>query len=330
MQKICIHKGFKLVDTPTQWDEGTKEKRNKYKPKIKCSCGNVVESTSIHGFVNDSQLGCTKCFMRAWEYRRAEFVTVCISKGCKCLDTPKQWEAGTRVLGAHYTPIIECSCGNPVNTTSINNFVNGNKLGCTKCFMGVPWEYRYEEFVKVCTSKGCKFLDTQKEWEAGTRVLGAYYTPKIECSCGNPVNTTSINNFVNNNELGCTNCRNKTEPILHEWLKMRLSKNAIITLQFPGPGRKKFDFHTKFIDGTEMIFELDGAWHFVPFQNKQDETSLDDFKNAMLRDLEKEEWATAKKIPILRVLQEDVWFDQNDWAGYFKRNINGILDGIIK
>ena len=104
---------------------------------------------------------------------------------------------------------------------------------------------------------------------------------------------------------------------------------ARLSHQFKGPGKILFDVHVRFADGQEVIIELDGAWHFVPFRRKQDMISLEKFDGYSRRDLLKEEWATKNKLPIIRVLQEDVWKDRGDWRGYVMRNINMILNGDI-
>ena len=78
----------------------------------------------------------------------------------------------------------------------------------------------------------------------------------------------------------------------------------------------KFDIHLLFPDGFELIVEVDGAQHF--WENAYNFT-LDGCK----RDLEKEEWSVdaQRNISIIRLIQEDAWFDRNGWETFLMRSI---------
>ena len=127
-------------------------------------------------------------------------------------------------------------------------------------------------------------------------------------------------------------CHNKTEgkfaKELKQWLKTD-HPGAILSQQFRGPGKTLFDIHIRFANDQALIIELDGPWHFAPFRHKKDKASLDKFYAYSQRGLLKEEWATKRKLPIIRLLQEDVWKNRNGWRGYVKSHVDNILNGEI-
>jgi very-short-patch-repair endonuclease len=123
--------------------------------------------------------------------------------------------------------------------------------------------------------------------------------------------------------IGC-GCHNKTELKLYEWL-LKQFPTARLTPQYRGPkttsgGQTHFDFHLTFPDGFEVIIELDGAQHF--WSNLRFYTD-----DGCERDLLKEEWAVAKGLSVVRVLQEDVWEDKLGWQGWLTKSIENARTG---
>ena len=69
----------------------------------------------------------------------------------------------------------------------------------------------------------------------------------------------------------------------------------------------RYDFLVTFKNEEKLIIELDGSQHFIQVSN---------WKAPFLqqiRDKYKEFKAKKKKIPLTRLLQEDVYYDRNDW-----------------
>lgn len=102
----------------------------------------------------------------------------------------------------------------------------------------------------------------------------------------------------------CSCIRNKTEAKLREWLRSH-SLSFKHQAKFDWCKKKKhlpFDFASE-----RIILELDGAQHFVQVSSwaSPEKTNLvDNFK------IQK---ATENGYSVIRVLQEDVWKDQNNW-----------------
>jgi very-short-patch-repair endonuclease len=103
---------------------------------------------------------------------------------------------------------------------------------------------------------------------------------------------------------GCPYCVNKTEGKLYEKLKILYPS---ITPQFKQEWcmKKKYDFC---IPEYNIIIELDGLQHFkqVSSWKSPEET----FAN----DKYKQECANDNNYSMIRLLQDDVWFDKYDWC----------------
>ena len=113
----------------------------------------------------------------------------------------------------------------------------------------------------------------------------------------------------------CPSCKNKTERKLHEWLVKTYSykvikeykplwcKNSKTNKDLP------FDF---FIKDLKLIVELDGPQHFKQVQNWKSPTLT---RN---RDIYKMKQAITQGVSVVRILQEDVYKDKNNWEKNLK------------
>lgn len=115
---------------------------------------------------------------------------------------------------------------------------------------------------------------------------------------------------------GCPFCVNKTEGILYEKLQKYYPS---LTPQFSPEwiGRKRFDFC---IPEHNIIIELDGIQHFKQVSNWS--SPEEQHRN----DKEKEELATEHNYCVIRLLQEDVFYDTYDWLGELLENIQILID----
>jgi len=108
----------------------------------------------------------------------------------------------------------------------------------------------------------------------------------------------------------CPMCRTKTESKLFEWLKKNLTfsiesqkrfdwcRNPLTTRYLP------FDFY---IEDLNLIIELDGGQHFKQVWNWN---SPD---NQRKSDIYKMSKGLENDISIIRVFQENVWSNANNW-----------------
>jgi len=125
---------------------------------------------------------------------------------------------------------------------------------------------------------------------------------------------TSINNRVLNLS-DCSICVNKTEKKLYNELIMYYPK---LKIQYRVNWCKNihclpFDF---VLESNKIIIELDGLQHFEQVSNWQ--TPEYTHKN----DLYKMKCANENKFSIIRILQDDVYFDKYNWLEELKTNID--------
>jgi hypothetical protein len=108
---------------------------------------------------------------------------------------------------------------------------------------------------------------------------------------------------------GCSTCLNKTESKLYKWLKS-IYPNVVKEYKAdwcinPLSGRcLRYDF---MIPDIMTIIELDGRQHFMQVRN------WDNPLYTIKRDIFKMQKAKAKGYKIIRILQEDVYKNNNEW-----------------
>lgn len=136
----------------------------------------------------------------------------------------------------------------------------------------------------------------------------------IECvDCG--LETERIARNVGRH--GCALCANRSERKLYEFLVGELKvprERVTYQASFDWCGRKRFDFRVD----ERVLLELDGAQHFAPVRTWK--TGFDVCHD----DLDKENQAVANGFRVVRLLQEDVWHDTDDWKEYLKGAIQSV------
>ena len=303
--------------TPKEWCKRKFTARST--PPVKhLKCGTVTTTTRINSLANGCGIGCTACVdhMNPWvnRYDRAHEL---IDKAGGILDmTRDEWKEQCK--NCDFKPRIKCkACGTVVTTTKINSLDQGHGIGCTKCVAIMNlWVHRYDEFCAEAKKRGVTVLTTKAVWEANCK--DCHFKPKCQCDkCMDVFDSTSIANMLDNNAVGCTGCHNKTEAKLVEELpKLFPTATAITSQVLTDRGNKnsmKLDYKLEFDDGA-VILELDGPQHFRLGHCFFDEAGCQ-------RDLLKEQWAIAKGISVVRLLQSDVWDDKHDWRGYLKKAV---------
>jgi very-short-patch-repair endonuclease len=123
---------------------------------------------------------------------------------------------------------------------------------------------------------------------------------------------------INKNCQWCPFCKNKTEKIVYEFLlgnnfkfikeaKYEWSKNEDTNRHLP------FDF---VIEDYKLIIEIDGNQHFEDIKHFKN-----NFKENQERDKYKMKVANEKGYSIIRILQEDIYFNKYDWKNKLLKNI---------
>jgi very-short-patch-repair endonuclease len=119
------------------------------------------------------------------------------------------------------------------------------------------------------------------------------------------------------NDTWCPDCVNKTEAKLAERLLIE-GYEFVREVKFPwcineDTGRQlRFDF---LISDLNLLIEVDGRQHFEQISNwtsPEDTQILDKFKM---------DAAVNNGYTIIRILQEDIWFDRLDWFGLLKPHL---------
>lgn len=119
----------------------------------------------------------------------------------------------------------------------------------------------------------------------------------------------ALHNVVNDNH--CPHCHNKTEQMLLEILVLHginIQKHAAFDwCKNPETGYYlPFDF---VINDMMIIIELDGGQHFRQVKHWAP------LKENRRRDWFKMRAALTNGYSVIRVLQDDVWYNRNDWLG---------------
>ena len=213
------------LGTPSEymlWDEATgaamtREEwcKRKYLAKskvpIRHSCGLVNTTTVINSIQRGNKPGCPcKCpSLNGWSNRYAEFVAH-VPNGYELQLTESEWVETCE--GAHWCPPIRCNLhGFTFSTTSISNFLKGDR-GCAMCNpSSVPWSERYSEFVALLPD-GYTLELTQDEWKQ--QCTGNKFRPPIRCNIhGTTTATTWIASLQSGKGVGCPGC----VPMLKNW-----------------------------------------------------------------------------------------------------------------
>lgn len=221
---------------------------------------------------------------------------------------------------------------------------------CNKSFQQTPYNHIHGSGCPYCGIK--KRSDKKKEqgydkfWKKANNderfdfsefVYNTARTKSdVTCKKCNEPFSISQNNYLRGK--GCPFCRKKTEKKVNEELK-KIYPNLKRELKVdwcrnPEKCNGKhhyfpYDFYIYIEDGDlKILIELDGIQHIKPekfFDRKMT------FEERHERDVYKEKCANENGYHTIRILQEDVFYDKNDWLSKFKREIDYIKNnqGII-
>jgi len=132
---------------------------------------------------------------------------------------------------------------------------------------------------------------------------------------------TSINNVTSRNPRWCPMCKNKTEKKFYEYLLMletilsfnikSIKKNyrpSWANLKQTHGTFYEYDFYIVLTNGVKIIFEIDGPQHYTKISNWGSV-----LKN-QIRDEIKTRLAIKQEINLVRLNQEDILYDKNNWV----------------
>ena len=209
-------------------------------------------------------------------------------------------------------------CGKYIQSTSIGHLSSNTGCPCNKDDSR-HYRHHFNKFKDNILLSNLRLHISEEEWL--TECSGNTYCPPVSCRLHPQygiMRTTDIAHMKTYKRQCCPACGHaQTEGILLIWF---MKTEVIIKPQYKGPGRTRFDFHLQFPDDFEILIELDGAQHFWSDHYYYTDAGCE-------RDLLKEEWAIAKRLSVVRVLQEDVWNDLYGWQGWLANSIEAARSG---
>lgn len=131
---------------------------------------------------------------------------------------------------------------------------------------------------------------------------------KFDCPNCEDVYESTLIHISNNSWCSCT--KNKTERKLYDFLKMNCESKITRQKTFDWCRNKNEKYFWPFdfcIEDFNLILELDGPQHFIQVSNWQTPEFTQD------RDNKKMIKANKNNYSVIRILQEDVLNDRNDW-----------------
>jgi very-short-patch-repair endonuclease len=134
---------------------------------------------------------------------------------------------------------------------------------------------------------------------------------KFNCDRCKRVFSAKLSNITSGNTW-CPFCKNKTAKKLLKFLE-KLFEYIKIEQTFEWSKGKRLYRYDFYIELLNLIIELDGGQHFKDVRKWKSS-----FKEQQKRDRYKEDIALEHGISVIRISQEDVWHDRNDWQNKLK------------
>jgi very-short-patch-repair endonuclease len=139
---------------------------------------------------------------------------------------------------------------------------------------------------------------------------------KYKFNCNNCCNVFKSQLYHIANGRWCPICKHKTESIVYEFLKELY--NITTQQKFNWTLNKTTNCHRKYdicIEECKLLIEIDGPQHFRQISNWKDP------KIAQQIDTEKNKLAIENGYSIIRIIQEDIYYNKLDWKKILINNI---------
>ena len=312
--------------TQDWWEENVKDCYSKLLATCRV-CEHVCRTSQISDLQQGQSFGCWCNGRVPWagEAGRAQALKMLAAERFANYDvsamTPEWWKEN--VKDCYSKLLATCRvCEHVCRTSQISDLQQGQSFGCW-CNGRVPWagEAGRAQALKMLAAERFANYDvsamTPEWWKENIKDCHSKLLATCRV-CERVCRTTRISDLQQGGSFGCL-CRNKTERKLHGWL---LQEYRMVAFQVPGcinpaTGRTlPFDFGLR-LPRRLVLVELDGRiGHFG-----RDFRGVENLDHAK-RDFFKESWALAQQHSVVRVLQEDVWFDRGDWQGYLQQSIS--------
>ena len=179
------------------------------------------------------------------------------------------------------------------------SFIRGH-LGCL-CNREILWVEKYLKFLEICKIKMVTLLDTEEEYLKNTEKNGAKTKLKLQCNkCCKIVTTTTIDNFINLDQLNCFCINSKSEKCLGELLEEIFPNNQFNKIRPDWIKNKEgnkleLDFYCEELN---LALEYQGLQHeeYVPYFHNND---INNFYKQQEHDRIKKEICEKKGIKLI-------------------------------
>jgi very-short-patch-repair endonuclease len=241
----------------------------------------------------------------------------CFEKSFASIDTAKNWsdenEKKPREVfrNSEEKYLFNCNCGHTFDS-NLANITKGN--WCPYC--SKPSKRLCD--CNICFEKSFASSDKAKYWSdenhENSRYVFLNSNKKYVFNCDKKHKFNKALNDVTSGSW-CPYCVNKTEQFLYDKL---ISLYPSLQQQFKSDWcqHKRFDF---VIPEYNIIIELDGRQHFEQVSNW---TSPEETQE---NDKYKTECANQNNYSVIRLLQEDVFYNTYNWLDELNQNIQKII-----
>lgn len=315
--KDCEQKSFASHEKVQYWSEKNEvEPRSVFKGMQKkflfdCPCGHeiLISLESIN-----KGYWCQYCCNHSRTLCDKEDCDNCFKKSFASHELVEYWSKKNKVSPRQVFQVtkekywFKCNCGHHFRISLLVLKHRGN--WCPYCSTPPKKLCKKEKCVQ-CTNKSfashpkAKFWDKKRNKKAPREVFkGSYYKMWFICEKKHRFKTRVCSVSVG---TWCPTCKNKTEAKLHE----ELSKYYELT------GARRFEwcrnnrgFFMPFDDGlkwNKTLIELDGEQHFKQVMNWEVPESR------QAKDKYKMQKANQNGYSVIRLLQEDVYHNKNNW-----------------
>lgn len=325
--KYCYEKSFASHEKAQFWSLKNKDllryifKGSSKKYIFDCLCKH--EFISDLDSINNKNTWCPYCYYTPKELCDMETCKQCYEKSFASSKKSRFWSDKNNILArkvlmnSNNKYIFNCECGHEFE-------ISLNKINCNS------WcPYCSNPSKKLCNKKDCvqcfnkSFASHEKSkyWSdkniINIREIFKGSGKKFLFNCEKKHEFTMSIDKVSSG-YWCPYCVNKTEqklydklstlyPTLQQQFKVDWCKNKT----YP-----PFDF---VISENKIIIELDGRQHFEQVRN------WDDPKKTQENDKYKMKCANDNNYSVIRILQEDVFYDSYDWLSELNNNIKDII-----
>lgn len=315
---VCFNKSFASADMAVNWgSKNEKDPRTIFKHSgskywFECKC-------CLHQFLStprDIQRGSWCPYCSSKKLCDDKTCSFCMIKSFASCDKSKHLIDDTNprevFMNSNKTMSFRCENCSHIFSSSPNR-INFLKYWCPYCCIpsktlcsDVDCDKCFKR--SFASSQRAMYWSTKNPCKPRDVMLNSHTKRMFTCDICTHEFSTSPHSIQNMNSW-CPRCVRKTEVKLYNWLLAKFP-DTISQAQFdwctnPSTNRKlPYDFY---IPSIKCIIELDGPQHFIQISNWSDPESQKE------RDLYKMQLALDRGYAIIRILQEDVFRDRNNW-----------------